>query len=389
MQTTEVYDMVTCDIRKINCLRGGSRSSKSYSMIQIAIKWLWTGYIGTRHIGTGEALILRETFPSLRRTILAEFQKIMHAEGFMPFVEWRKSFHEFQYQGRKITFMSLDEQSKVLGMQTAWFWINEPNQVAYGIFNQLLIRCENFCFLDYNPYDEGGWINQEIEIKRMKRGDVALSISTYKMNPYIPQTIVDEIESLKQTDEELFQVYNKGEWAKIRGLIYPVYKLVDNIPTDGKVCIGLDFGYSHYCGMVMVCVLDGAIFLKEIYYEREKLTSDIIDHIYSGALNRLPIIADNARPEAIAEMRRNGLRVRASRKGKDSVRQGINNVKLYKINITSDSVNLIKEVQRYKWAIDNDEKQKEEPVKMWDDLLDATRYGVNYIHRKSNRIKLF
>jgi phage terminase large subunit len=218
IETTEVYKMVTSDIKKINLLRGGARSSKSYSLEQMALNWLWTGYIGKEYIPKGEALILRETMPALRRTILKEFINLCHQYKIMPFIEWKKSFNEFKYKGRQISFFSLDEESKVLGIQSAWFWINEGNPVSYNIFNQLLIRCENFCFLDYNPFDPGGWINQELELKRLPlRGDVSLNISTYKMNPYLPQTIIDEIEGLAMTDPQLFQVYNRGNGQNLQG----------------------------------------------------------------------------------------------------------------------------------------------------------------------------
>ena len=163
METTEVYKLVTSNIKKINLLRGGARSSKSHSLEQMAIKWLWTGKIGDKIYHTknskgekissdkGEAFILRETMPALRRTILKEFENLLHEYGLYKFIEHRKSFHEFRYKGRQISFFSLDDESKVLGQQTTWFWINEGNPVNYNIFNQLLIRCDFFCFLDYNP----------------------------------------------------------------------------------------------------------------------------------------------------------------------------------------------------------------------------------------------
>ena len=57
--TTEVYDLVTKDIKRINLLRGGSRSSKTYSLIQIAVKWLLEGTVG------GKVLSLESLNPRL------------------------------------------------------------------------------------------------------------------------------------------------------------------------------------------------------------------------------------------------------------------------------------------------------------------------------------
>ena len=199
--TTEVYKNLTKDIKRINLCRGGARSSKTHSLIQMSIKWLWSGKLGNKEIPTGIAIIARETFPALRRTVLREFINLMISDGFMEYVEWRRSVHEFEYQGRQITFLSLDDESKVLGVQTAWFWINEGNPIKYNIFQQLLMRCENYCFLDYNPFDKGGWIHKKLEKARMKKGDVSLTVSTFRMNPHLPAAMIEEIEYLKEMIE--------------------------------------------------------------------------------------------------------------------------------------------------------------------------------------------
>ena len=388
MKTTEVYKLVTSDIKKINLLRGGARSSKTHSLIQMSVRWLMEGYIGDKHIPKGTALILRETFPALRRTVLSEFKQMMHKEGFMPFVDWRRSFHEFEYQGRQITFMSLDEESKVLGMQTAWFWINEGNPVQYGIFQQILIRCENFCFLDYNPFDEDGWINQELEIKRLKNiGDVSLNISTYKMNPYLPQPIIDEIELLEETDNELYQVYNKGNWAKVRGLIFPKWDQVEYLPVTGRRAIGIDFGFTHPMTAIECIIINNDLYINELFYERNKLTGDLAEILID---EHGPKIADSENPGAIYELKKLGVRsVKPARKLKNSVRLGINIMKSYNIKVTSGSVNIIQELRRYKWKEDTNGNVTEEPIKNFDHALDAVRYATQYIHKKNRRKSLF
>jgi phage terminase large subunit len=396
METTEVYKLVTKDLKKINLLRGGARSSKSYSLEQISLKWLWTGYIGDRLIETGEALILRETMPALRRTILKEFITMLHDTGIMPYIEWKKSFNEFKYQGRQISFFSLDEESKVLGIQSAWFWINEGNPVSYNIFNQLLIRCENFCFLDYNPFDPSGWINQQLELKRLPlRGDVSLTVSTYKMNPYLPKTIIEEIEGLAMTDPQLFQVYNKGEWAELTGLIYHGFKEVD-YAIEGKTVIGLDFGYSDPMALIEITLnaKTKELLVKELYYEREKTIDDLIQFINEKGYNTRDYlyIADSADPEKIERIKRAGIRIKKARKGKSSIRNGIDTVKQYSILVYSDddnsSDNIISELHKYKWKEDREGESLEEPIDKFNHALDAIRYGTDYLHKKRGGFKI-
>jgi phage terminase large subunit len=297
---------------------------------------------------------------------------------------------------RQISFFSLDEESKVLGLQTAWFWINEGNPVSFNIFNQLLIRCENFCFLDYNPYDPGGWINQKLELNRMvNRHDVSLSISTYKMNPYLPIAIIDEIEGLAQTDPQLFQVYNAGEWAELTGLIYSRYTEVD-YTIEGLSVLCLDFGYIDPMALIEITlnIKEKQLLVKELYYKRETLVSDLITYLKDNGFDTRDylIIADSANPEKIEEIRRAGIRIRGARKGKGAIRKGVDTVKQYNILVYSDdnypANNIIKELSRYKWREDKEGESMEEPIDKFNHALDAIRYGADYLHRKRRGFKL-
>jgi phage terminase large subunit len=215
-------------------------------------------------------------------------------------------------------------------------------------------------------------------------GDVHLDVSTYHDNPFLPQSIRDEIESLKHLDRDLYNIYSLGKWTKMKGLIYPNYELYDEDPDGGRMVIGLDFGYTHPMGVVQVIMKGNDIYLKELFYEREKITSDLIESLFEVRTKKF--IADNSRPEAIRELKNNGFNVKPSKKGADSVKHGIMLVKLYNMKVHKGSVNLQQELQRYKWAEARDGVQKEEPVKQWDDLLDAVRYAVTYLH-KGGRIK--
>lgn len=382
MALTEVYTQVTSDIKRINLLRGGARSSKTHSLIQMSIRWLWTGYLGEHHIPTGIALITRETFPALRRTVLREFINMMHSEGLMSYINWRRSVHEFEFQGRQITFLSLDDESKVLGMQTAWFWINEGNPVSYNIFQQLLMRCENFAFCDYNPFDEDGWLNQELELKRLpRRGDVSLTVSTFRMNPYLPPSMIQEIEYLKETDKALYDIYNLGNWAKFQGLVYPNWHEFDTDKPEGKVCYGLDFGYNHATALVKVTKAeDRKLYWEEIIYGRELTPSDVIALLNEmGFSKTAKIYADDSRPDSIEEVRRAGYNIRKARKGK--VFTSITAIKKYHLFVKG--ANLISEVKRYRWKEDKHDSLDDEPLKKDDDAMDAGRYGSSKLIRQS------
>lgn len=103
--TSRVYKDVTKNIKRVNLLRGGTRSTKSFSLTQMVVRWLMFGKIGDMTIPTGDFFILRESFPALRRTVLKDFITILDSENFYEFVEHRKTTHEFERQGRIVSFL--------------------------------------------------------------------------------------------------------------------------------------------------------------------------------------------------------------------------------------------------------------------------------------------
>ena len=136
-KTTRVYDAVVKDLKRVNMLRGGTRSTKSFSLTQIAVRWLIYGKIGSRLIETGDFFILRESFPALRRTVLKDFINILSREGLMQYVDHVRTTNEFKRHGRTVSFFSADDESKIHGPQNTIFWINEATAVTKNTFDQL------------------------------------------------------------------------------------------------------------------------------------------------------------------------------------------------------------------------------------------------------------
>jgi phage terminase large subunit len=87
------------------------------------------------------------------------------------------------------------------------------------------------------------------------------------------------------------------------------------------------------------------------------------------------IWADCAEPKSIRELKDAGWLIRGASKGTDSVRKGIDLMKQYKINITEDSLNIIKDFRYYRWQRDKQtDKLINKPLAGWDHGTDAARY---------------
>ena len=86
------------------------------------------------------------------------------------------------------------------------------------------------------------------------------------------------------------------------------------------------------------------------------------------------IIADSAEPKSLEEMHRLGWNIKPSKKGPDSVRQGIDIMKRHKLHIVQGSNNLIKEMRNYKWQTDKNGRNINRPVDTFNHAIDAVRY---------------
>jgi len=95
------------------------------------------------------------------------------------------------------------------------------------------------------------------------------------------------------------------------------------------------------------------------------------------------IVADNAEPRLIAELKAKKLNVVPTIKGADSVKYGIALLQDYDMIIDEDSTDLIKELNNYCWL----EKKSETPIDKWNHALDALRYAVAYQLSNPNKGK--
>lgn len=397
---TKVFSRYAKANKRVVVSRGGTRSSKTFSGSQLAAFWLICPEFLADEYGcdfphTGVWSFVRKTLPSLKASAYRDFIEALEMMGcrFMP--KENKSELTFDYQGRKVEFFSIDQQQKVRSRKRSILYVVEANEIDYkNDWQQLIFRTTHRAFLDFNPDDEDIWINTELEQKRQyTKKDVQVFVSTYKDNPYLDKSLIEEIEFTKDNDPELWQVYGLGQYGKITGLIYQAEtELLDAFPFDRckAIVYGLDFGYNDPMALVRVGINDTDIFIEEISYERHQLVSELIANFPEYGIKQNDIIyCDSANPGQIQEIYNAGYRgAKPAQKGPDSVRSGIKKLKQYKWHIVASSSNLLYERRRYKWATDkNGETIKpEKPQDGNDHLLDALRYAV-YTHTYKPKAK--
>lgn len=385
---TEVFRSLWTDQKRINAFRGSARSSKTYSILQAIVYWLLSGKFGQTDYPRGTFSVLRETLPSLRASAYKDFIELLHACDFYRKVEHRKTLLEFQYGGRVVAFFSSDDlnSAKIRGRQHLAFYINEANTVSFEVFNQLIMRTEAFCIVDYNPAGVENWCKTYIEGERFKRGDVKLHVSTYKMNPFIPAEMIEEIEGLRFTDNDLFQCYALGQWVQSRNNVFEGFELIDAMPTEyEKEFFGVDWGWFDPSVGVRVLIQDKNLYIDELFYQSKMSHEDISEALFFHGAYK--VFCDPSSPRMIENLKRLGNRVKKAKGGKDTILEGLRFIQRYKIHITKTSLNAIKEFRLYRWQLDRETlKPIDKPIDKYNHVPDAVRYALSYAQRAKIRI---
>lgn len=371
LEVTPVFERNFNSTKRIVINRGGTRSSKTYSLAQLFIVELLTGE-------SKILSIVRKSFPALRATAMRDVIEILHKNGFYSLVQHHRTEHIIKYGSNILEFFSLDDEQKVRGRKRTHLWLNEANECNFDEWQQLIFRTADRAYLDFNPDDVNCWINTELEQTRAhQKGDVDVVVSSYCDNTFLDKGTVQEIEYLQESDPEYWKIFGLGEYGRISGLVFEGFTVVPAIPQGAKrIAYGLDFGFTNDpTAMVGVYLADGKLFVEELLYEKGKTNADIAAHLHLLSLQNFDLlVADSAEPKSIEELYRAGFNVKPAKKGADSINLSIDILRRYPLCVVSSSINLLKELRSYKWQTDKNGISINKPVDYNNHAIDALRY---------------
>lgn len=361
-------------------LEGGSRSSKTYSIIQF-----WLKYAQEHRDRTGRVIISRLKATWITATVLKDFLDVLKDYGLYDRKNHNKSVGAGVYTlyTTEFWFLGLDDEQRIHGMKSDAFWINEAVEASFDDYAQLMQRCSGFAILDYNPSYDEHWIYDKV----CKRERTRYMHSTMLDNPLIPDNAKEQILSYEPTeynirqgtaDKRKWQIYGLGKRASLEGLVYSNWGYCMEIPARvRKRGYGMDFGFTNdFTGIVDCAFEDNTLYLDEKCYLTHMESGDIIR--FYKTVPPMKVMSESADPRLVREIRNSGVRIYPVIKGPGSVAASISVMQGYRILITERSMNLIKEIKNYTWTFDGKTKRfVNEPAKgQADHLLDAARYWV-------------
>jgi len=370
MKTTRVFKdnfFAYRDGKRRALNEGGTYSSKTFSLLQLLI------LIAEKAKSKLLISIVSESLPHLKRGAIRDFFRILE-EDTDNNLHYNKTEQTYNFGNGIIEFFGADEADKVRGPRRDILFINEANNVPWETARGLDVRTIKFTFADWNPvssfWAHEHWIGQP---------ENAYIHSTYRdAMDVVPQEVIQNILATGERDPNWANIYLEGKLGKIEGLVYPSFEQCSELP-EGDIFYGVDFGFSNDPTTLVKCVIAGdGLYLQELLYQVGLTNQDIARRFEEMGIRQGydEIWADSAEPKSIEEIYRLGYNIKGMPKGADSVEFGQQKVRQYKIHITKDSINGIKELRNFRYVQDKNGRFTDKTAHAFSHFCDGVRYAV-------------
>ena len=356
-------------------IQGGTSAGKTFGILPILINKACKQPLL-------EISVVAESIPHLKRGAMKDFKKIMNETGRWFDIRWNATDFKYSFaNGSQIEFFSADNDAKLRGARRDILYMNECNNMTFHAYTELASRTKQNVYLDWNPTNEF-WYHKEL----MNDSDVDFLIINYKDNEACPESALNFILKAKEKSttskfwDNWYKVYGLGQIGNLEGVIFDNWKQIDKIPIDAKLIgRGMDFGFTNDpTTCIDIYEYNNEFIFDERIYKTGLTNPDIWREFKTlGIDNNIYTIADSAEPKSIKELSSLGMRVIGAEKGKDSILFGIQRIQEKKFNVTSGSLNLIKELRAYTWAVDKEGNKLNKPIDNFNHAIDAIRYYFN------------
>lgn len=389
----EVMDSFIHEKPKILLASGAKRAGKTFVFILLFLMHI------AKYEGQGLSFIIGgATQASIRRNILNDMESILGKE-----LKLNKA-NAISVFGNNIYCFdgaNADAWKKARGFTSAGALLNEGTALHDTFVKEVISRCSYKgarVLIDTNPENPAHSVKTDYIDKDGQMLDSGrLNIRAFHftlfdnifLDPEYVESIIASTPSGMFTDRDIY-----GHWVSAEGVIYKDFNKNIHYISSNDVAeknfvhfyAGVDWGYEHPGAVVVLGEDDqGDTYLLEEHskqHEEIDYWVDVAKRVKERYGN-IFFYCDSARPEHVQRFRREGLKaVNADKSVLAGIEEVARMLKLKKLYVIEDQVNLFKkEIFLYVWN-----EKTGEPVKEWDNVLDATRYGV-YTRNKKNIIR--
>lgn len=288
-------------------------------------------------------------------------------------------------------------------------WVAEGEKVSANSWDILIptVRkdgSEIWC--DFNPDEETDETYQRFVANPPP--DAIVRHLTWRDNPWFPDVLRAEMEYMRSVDPDAYDWIWEGKpRQRTAAQVFRGKYRIERFETPGDMeefYPGADWGFSQDPTALIRPFITtetretsvGEIDVRKLWIDREagglgielEELPQLFDHILPH--QKWPIVADSSRPETIAFMKRRGYNVLPSIKGKGSIEDGVEFIRSFdEIVIHPECQHTIDEFKLYSYKIDpNSGDVLPIIVDRNNHWVDALRYGLERVRRRSPKIKL-
>jgi len=331
-------------------------------------------------------LIVRKTLASLRKSTLNTLKSILPQGSY----EFNKTEGIITFHNKsEIYLMGCDNEERIKSTEFGFVFIDEGselNEEEYSVIkyrNRLkagsrrIIICTNPSNQDHFLYKR---FYGDVKGKEQRESFTASSLD----NIFLPQDYVQELNTLEGVRKD--RCVN-GLWINFDNMIFDMFdrnvhtKKLDPAAQYEDFVIGIDYGYSHYTGIVVCGINNKKITVVDEFYKNHILVREIVEavKVFGKKYPNATYVYDPSAASMGAELENLDLHVLKANNdvagGIDRIRDRLKIVDYEPdLMIGDNCVNLIREMENYSYV-----KGTEKPVKLGDDLVDPLRYCTNFV----------
>ena len=372
----------------------GSRASKKSKTVAL---WIISHLV---QYPEANAVYIRKTERTLKDSCYADCQWAIHRLGLDEYFKATVNPLEIKYlpTGQKILFRGCDDPMKLTSLAVprgylCWAVFEEAYEVSNeetfdmideSIRGQLPPGYFHRVFLVFNPWSDRSWLKARFFDTPNDDNKLAVT-KNYECNEWLAESDLKQFEDMKKRNPCRYRVAGLGEWGVSEGLVFEKWK-EQSFDYDAlrqkngiKSVFGLDFGYSVDPSAMVIGLIDPGekmLYIWDEMYKPGMSNEAIAGWIQEHGYGKEKIVADSAEPKSIDRLKDLGVRrVKAAKKGPDSIRAGIDFLQDFEMIIHPRCCNFLTEISQYAWAKDKFGKLKGTPVDEYNHLMDALRYG--------------
>ena len=311
--------------------------------------------------------------------------------------------------GSKIIFKSYTTAKDADGPKRDILYISEARNMLFSCVQQLIKRTKRKVYIDYNPVEQFWCHDKIINCQPNAKGfkeypSVKVIRSWHIHNRFISKEIHDSIENI--LDKELWKAYARGLTARVSGMVYPHWAMIQEFPLCEDVIWGMDLGFSVDPTVVVKVALKPYIVHQiDGLPVKEYLPFDYVFQelcyapgLTSGHVHKLmvehgykfgqPLYMDHVNSMQ-RELRQ--LRIVAVKavKGPGCIPARVLHLRTRRVGYTVSSENITEERSRYMFFEDKDGKITNEPKEGNDHAMNACEYAAFSHAIRNNEIKGF